>query len=101
MLQMQLGPEEDESKDFVRILTALTIATERFDSMVGLYRKALERHARPTGDDWSEQITLRAADLATFARQALEQLRRYRAFDAKSPESVLAKGTFGAKSAES
>jgi hypothetical protein len=74
-LQMRRVPEADESTDLVRILTELTQAAEGFDSMVGIYRKALEQQARPI-DDWSEQITLRAADMATFARQALEQLRR-------------------------
>jgi hypothetical protein len=84
---VQLGrarqPSREAGDDLEQILAKLTSDVERFDSMVVLHRKVLEERAGAgsTRDDAelsrrSERISLEAAHMVTYARQALEQLRR-------------------------
>ena len=74
---------QDVGDDLARILANLTRDVERFDSMVVLQRKLLEQLECDPGlldhaqlDREAETMRLEAAEMASRARQALEQLSR-------------------------
>jgi hypothetical protein len=70
---------EGQSDDLVRILSRLTLDVERFDSMIRSQRRLIKRHATHFDDArtmrHSKQIGADAAEIATKARGALDELR--------------------------